>query len=148
MVSTADPYGRNLGFWDRSRYFFFQVASQLYSRGWAGPIPDSLLLRKSGSAGNWTRTSGSVTKNSDHYTTEAVYKHIHTNYFREPVRQWTVSNDQSAVSYNYHTSGQYASSWDWILSPSSGGTYSDGPGESDSFYWAHLSRSHLKTSCF
>jgi hypothetical protein len=25
-----DPYGRILGFLDRSRYFFFQVASQLY----------------------------------------------------------------------------------------------------------------------
>jgi hypothetical protein len=26
------PYGRNLNFPDRSRYFFFQVAPQLYSR--------------------------------------------------------------------------------------------------------------------
>jgi hypothetical protein len=26
----ADPYGRILGFLDRSRYFFFQVAPQLY----------------------------------------------------------------------------------------------------------------------
>jgi hypothetical protein len=32
-VSAADPYGRILGFLDRSRYFFFQVAPQLYSRG-------------------------------------------------------------------------------------------------------------------
>jgi hypothetical protein len=30
MVSAADPYGRNLGFLDRSRSFFFQVAPQLY----------------------------------------------------------------------------------------------------------------------
>jgi hypothetical protein len=29
MVSTADPYGHNLGFLDRNRYFFFQVAPQL-----------------------------------------------------------------------------------------------------------------------
>jgi hypothetical protein len=36
------------------------------------PVPDPLLLRKSGNAGNRTRTSGSVAKNSDHYTTEAV----------------------------------------------------------------------------
>jgi hypothetical protein len=36
------------------------------------PVPDPLLFRKSGSAGNRTRTSGSVTKNSDHETTEAV----------------------------------------------------------------------------
>jgi hypothetical protein len=30
------------------------------------PIPDSLLLRKSGSTGNRTRTPGSVARNSDH----------------------------------------------------------------------------------
>jgi hypothetical protein len=36
------------------------------------PIPDPLLLRKSGSAGNRTRTSGPVARNSDHWTTEAV----------------------------------------------------------------------------
>jgi hypothetical protein len=33
VVSSANPYGRNLGFLDRSRYFFFQVVPQLYSRG-------------------------------------------------------------------------------------------------------------------
>jgi hypothetical protein len=30
------------------------------------PVPDPLLLRKSGSARNQAQTSGSVTKNSDH----------------------------------------------------------------------------------
>jgi hypothetical protein len=30
------------------------------------PVPDPLLLRKSGSAENRTRTSGSVARNSDH----------------------------------------------------------------------------------
>jgi hypothetical protein len=60
-----DPYGRILGFIDQSRYFFFQVATQLYSRGRVDPVPELLLLRKSGSAGNRTR-SGSVAKNSDH----------------------------------------------------------------------------------
>jgi hypothetical protein len=30
------------------------------------PVPDPLLLRKSGSSGNRTRTSGSVARNSDH----------------------------------------------------------------------------------
>jgi hypothetical protein len=34
------------------------------------PVPNPLLLRKSGSAGN--RTSGSVTRKSDLYTTEVV----------------------------------------------------------------------------
>jgi hypothetical protein len=31
VVSAAFPSDRNLGFLDRSRYFFFHVASQLYS---------------------------------------------------------------------------------------------------------------------
>jgi hypothetical protein len=66
VVSVTDPHARILGFFDRSRYFFFQVAPQLYSRDWVDPIPDPLLLRKSYSAGNRTRISGSVTRNSDH----------------------------------------------------------------------------------
>jgi hypothetical protein len=80
VVSVADPYGRNLRFFDRSRYFFFQVDPQLYSRGWADPVADPPLLRKSGSAGKRTRTSGSVARNSDHYTTEAVYYLLHDKY--------------------------------------------------------------------
>jgi hypothetical protein len=47
-------------------YFFFQVAPQLYSRGWVEPVPDPLLLRKCSSAANRTRCSGSVARNSDH----------------------------------------------------------------------------------
>jgi hypothetical protein len=43
MVSAMDPYGRILGFLDQSRYFFFQVAPQLYSRGRVGPVLDPLL---------------------------------------------------------------------------------------------------------
>jgi hypothetical protein len=38
------------------------------------PVPDPLLLRKSGSAGNRTRASESAARNSDHYTTEEVSK--------------------------------------------------------------------------
>jgi hypothetical protein len=45
----------SLDFLDRSRYFFLQVAPQLSSRGWVDTVPDPLLLRKSGSAGNPTR---------------------------------------------------------------------------------------------
>jgi hypothetical protein len=46
-VSVTGPYDRILGFLDRSRYVFFQVASQFYSRGWVDPVPDPLLLKKS-----------------------------------------------------------------------------------------------------
>jgi hypothetical protein len=66
-VSVTDPSGRILGVLDRSRYFFFQVALQLYSRGLVDPVLDPLLLRKFGSAWNRTRISGSVARNSDHY---------------------------------------------------------------------------------
>jgi hypothetical protein len=58
VARVTNPYGRILSFLDRSRYFFFQVAPQLYSRGWVDPVPDPLLLRKSSSAGNRTQTSG------------------------------------------------------------------------------------------
>jgi hypothetical protein len=60
MVSAVDPHGHILGFLDRSRYYFFQVANPLYSRGWVGPVPDPVLVRKTGSAGNGTWTSGSL----------------------------------------------------------------------------------------
>jgi hypothetical protein len=55
VVSATDPNGRIIGFLGRSRYYFFQVAPQLYSRVWVDHVPDPLLLRKSGSAGNRTR---------------------------------------------------------------------------------------------
>jgi hypothetical protein len=56
VVSVMDPYGRILNFLDRSHYYFFQVVPELYSRGWVDPVPDPLLLRKFGSAGNRTWT--------------------------------------------------------------------------------------------
>jgi hypothetical protein len=59
---------------------------QLYSRGCVDPVPDPLLLRKSGSAGNQTRTSGSVARN--HYTTEAV-----------PERTWSRNIGNVAQKY-------------------------------------------------
>jgi hypothetical protein len=66
VVSVTDLYGRILGFLDLGRYFPFQVSAQLYSQGWVDPVPDLLFSRKSDSAGNRTKTSGFVTKNSDH----------------------------------------------------------------------------------
>jgi hypothetical protein len=44
------------------------------------PVPDPLLLRKYGSAGNRTRTPGSVARNSDHWTTEVIYFLLHNIY--------------------------------------------------------------------
>jgi hypothetical protein len=51
----GSPTVVNLSFLDRSRYFFFQVAPHLFSRGLVDPIPDPLILRKSDSAGNGTQ---------------------------------------------------------------------------------------------
>jgi hypothetical protein len=53
------------------------------------PVPGPLLLRKSGSA--WNRTqieSGSVDRNSDHYTTEAVKQ---GKYLIEIIFTWKLS---------------------------------------------------------
>jgi hypothetical protein len=76
VVSLTDPYCSILGFLDLEPVLFYQIAPQLYSRGWVDPVPNPLLLRKSGSTGNRTRTSGSVAKNSDHQTTEAEPTHL------------------------------------------------------------------------
>jgi hypothetical protein len=74
VVGVTDPYGRILGFLDRSRHFFFlQVAPQLYSRGWVDPVPDPQLLRKSGSAGNQTRTSLSLSLSLSLYIYIYIY---------------------------------------------------------------------------
>jgi hypothetical protein len=65
---------------------FFHVAPQLQSRGWVDPVPDLLLLRRSSSAWNRTRTTGSVAWNSNHWTTEAVHKS--TQNHRHKIRLW------------------------------------------------------------
>jgi hypothetical protein len=45
----------NLDALDRNRYFLFQVAPHLSSRGWVDSVPDPLPLRISDSTGNRTR---------------------------------------------------------------------------------------------
>jgi hypothetical protein len=69
VVSVTDPSGRILGFLDRSRYI--PSSSSVVLTRLSGPRsrPTTLFY---GSAGNRTRASGSVAKNSDHWTTEAV----------------------------------------------------------------------------
>jgi hypothetical protein len=59
---SLTPYSR---FSRQEPLLFYQVAPQLYSRGWVDPVPDKLLFFFSGSAGNRTRASGSVAKTSD-----------------------------------------------------------------------------------
>jgi hypothetical protein len=108
VVSVTDPYGRILDFLDRSRYFFFQVAPQLCSRSWVDPVPDPLLLRKRGSAGNRTRTCGSAGRNSDHETTEVVlvfFLHISSSgkkYVKKIIKMWRSKSDRD-LSYHWST---------------------------------------------
>jgi hypothetical protein len=83
---VANPYGRILGFIDRSHYFFFQVAPQLWSRGWVDPVPGPLLLRESGRAGNRTRTSGSAARNSDNTTHSII--HVFTFFTTQDFVTW------------------------------------------------------------
>jgi hypothetical protein len=59
MVSVTDPYGRILGFLDTS-------SSSVVLTRLSGPRSRPTTLFVSGSAGNRTRTSGSVATNSDH----------------------------------------------------------------------------------
>jgi hypothetical protein len=66
VLSATDPHCHILNFLDRSHYYVFQVAPQLYSRGWVDPVPDPLLLRKSGSAGNRTWDFWICRQTTDH----------------------------------------------------------------------------------
>jgi hypothetical protein len=64
VVRVTEPYGRILGFLDRSRTFLSSSSSVVLTR-LSGPRSRPITFF-SGSAGNRTRASGSVTKNSDH----------------------------------------------------------------------------------
>jgi hypothetical protein len=51
----GSPTVVNLSFLDRSRYFSFKQLLIYPHKGWVDPVPDTLLLRKSGSTRNRTR---------------------------------------------------------------------------------------------
>jgi hypothetical protein len=51
----GSPTVVNLSFLDRCRYFSFKWLLIYSHKGWVDPVPDPLLLRKSGSARNRTR---------------------------------------------------------------------------------------------
>jgi hypothetical protein len=64
VVRVTDPYGRILGILDRNCYFSFKWLLSCTHEA-VDPVSDP-LLRKCGSAGNRTQTSGSVARNPDH----------------------------------------------------------------------------------
>jgi hypothetical protein len=64
VVSVTDTYGRILGFLDRSHYFSIKQLLSCTHEAESNPFQTHYFF--SGSAGNRTRASGSVAKNSDH----------------------------------------------------------------------------------
>jgi hypothetical protein len=64
VVSVNDPYGRIL--------LFLSSSSSVVLTRLSGPRSRPTTFFFPGSAGNRTRASGSVARNSDHRTTEAV----------------------------------------------------------------------------
>jgi hypothetical protein len=66
VVIVTDPYGRILGFIDWSRYFFFQVAPQLYSEAEQTPIQTHYFSENLVALGIEPGTSESVARNSGH----------------------------------------------------------------------------------
>jgi hypothetical protein len=80
VVSAMDPHGRILGFLDRSGFYFFQVAPQSYSTRLSGPRSRHYFSENLVAPGIEPGISGSVARNSDHYTTEAVHKNTYMYY--------------------------------------------------------------------
>jgi hypothetical protein len=86
VVSVTDTYGHILGFLDRSRYFYIKyLLSCTHEAEWTPFQTHSFFF--SGCVGNRTRSSGSVAKNSDHSTTEAVESDMHMVEIPPPPQQ-------------------------------------------------------------
>jgi hypothetical protein len=66
VVSETDPNGRILGFLDRSRYYFFQVALNCIHEAEWTPFQTHYFSENLVAQGIEPGTSGSVARNSDH----------------------------------------------------------------------------------
>jgi hypothetical protein len=105
VLSTTDPYGRILGFLDRNRYFLFQVALQLYSRGLVDHVPDPLHLRKAGSAGNRTR---GLWVRSQELTTRPQRRPRHSpNYGNFVISMYTAMPTEAQLSFSLPRGGPF-----------------------------------------
>jgi hypothetical protein len=62
----GSPTVVNLSFLDRSHYFSFKQLLIYPHKGWVDPVPDPLLLRKSGRVGIEPGTSVLAARRSDH----------------------------------------------------------------------------------
>ena len=86
-----------------SRYFFIQVAPQLISRGWVDLVPDPLLLRKSGSAGNRTRDLCICSQKYIY-----IYIHTHTHTHTHTLKVWINLHTSCIISHAFALLGYYA----------------------------------------
>jgi hypothetical protein len=66
VIRTTDPYGRILGFLDRSRYFVFQAALQFYYAAEWTPFQIHYFSENLVAPGIEPGTSGPIARNSDH----------------------------------------------------------------------------------
>jgi hypothetical protein len=66
VVSATDPHGHILDFLDRSRYYFFQVAPQLYSEAEWTLFQNNYFSENLVSPGIEPGTSESAARNSDY----------------------------------------------------------------------------------
>jgi hypothetical protein len=73
VVSVTDPPRPYSWLYRPVLLHFFKVAPQLYSWGSVDLDPDPLILSKSCSTGNRSRTSGSAVRNSAHKTIEVYF---------------------------------------------------------------------------
>jgi hypothetical protein len=74
---SGSPMVVNLSFLDRSRYFSFKSLLIYPFKVWVDPVPDLLLLRKSGSAGDRTRDlwfSSNEVWSLDHRRSQRTYR--------------------------------------------------------------------------
>jgi hypothetical protein len=125
VISAMDSHGRILYFLDRSCYYFFQVAPQLYTLGWVEPIPDPLLLRKSGSAENRTRDLWICSQelwSLDHrggpfhilQEENVLSKMMHVILAKSPYKVWEVQMALVSFSlYKYLCLPLMTMLWDW-----------------------------------
>jgi hypothetical protein len=66
VVNVSDPYGKILDFLDWSRYFFFQVAPQLYKEAEWTPFQIHYFFEDLVASGIEPGTSEFVARNSDY----------------------------------------------------------------------------------
>jgi hypothetical protein len=116
VVSATDPHALWSRFSRPEPLPFVQVAPQLSSRGWLDPVPDPLLLRKSGSAENRTRdlwicsqVLWPLVRRRSHYHTKTMF--IRALYFNWT---WVVQYSHLPTPYTFKINFLYSSTHAYV----------------------------------